>query len=167
MPAFIKTAKDEAAWAEAKAAVRKQYPDLSEDDDRFWRLVNAIYQKMAGKVAKALSATQQADFDRETQAIREHAKTAVAKRRHKFQRAKWTHPNGHPRCRICGDEQPVGGYCEPEPQPVKKAVWGFRVNRAALTPQRLWGWTLRKSAARKERFPQEIVEASQEARERG
>ena len=37
---------EEAAWDRAKAAVRRQYTDIDEDSDRFYRLTNAIYQNM-------------------------------------------------------------------------------------------------------------------------
>ncbi len=37
--------KDEAAWDKAKAAARKQYPDLGESD-RFWAIVMTIYKNM-------------------------------------------------------------------------------------------------------------------------
>lgn len=50
--------------------------------------------------------------DKETSTIKENKKTAKAQNPHKFKPAKWTHPNGHPRCIICGDEERVGGMCE-------------------------------------------------------
>jgi hypothetical protein len=51
MPAnVVKTPHDEAAWTRAKAAVRRQYPSLNEDDDRFWKLTMHIFENM-----KALS----------------------------------------------------------------------------------------------------------------
>lgn len=49
MPAFIKTEADEKRWSEAKARVRKNYPDLSEDDDQFWAITTSIYKKLRGK----------------------------------------------------------------------------------------------------------------------
>ena len=59
----------------------------------------------AQKVAKKLSEAQQKDYDEETALIRENAKKA--KYPHKFEAAKWTWPNGHPRCIHCGDEEMV------------------------------------------------------------
>jgi hypothetical protein len=59
MPAnVVKTKRDERLWNEAKAQVRKEYPGVAEDSDRFYRLVNGIYQRMksgvgGGKMAKA------------------------------------------------------------------------------------------------------------------
>ena len=35
--------------------------------------------------------------------------------KHKFIAAEWTHPNGHPRCRKCGAEEPIGGICPRRP----------------------------------------------------
>jgi len=39
---------DEHLWSEAKKAVKKQYPKISEGSDRFYRLVMGIYKKMQG-----------------------------------------------------------------------------------------------------------------------
>lgn len=40
---------DETKWSEAKKATHKIYPDLSEDNDKFWKIVQTIYGKMGGK----------------------------------------------------------------------------------------------------------------------
>jgi len=45
----VKTKRDEELWNKAKQLVHKQYPDLTEKDKRFWKLVMGIYQKMKGK----------------------------------------------------------------------------------------------------------------------
>lgn len=45
----VKTEKDERLWEKAKQQVRKQYPNLSEDSEEFWKRVNGIYQQMARK----------------------------------------------------------------------------------------------------------------------
>lgn len=55
--------------------------------------------------------------EKETELIRENRKTPAAQRPHKFRPAKWTHPNGHPRCLLCGDEERIdsgryGNMCE-------------------------------------------------------
>lgn len=50
--------------------------------------------------------------DKETEKIKENKKSPEAQKPHKFSPAKWTHPNGHPRCSICGDEERTGGMCE-------------------------------------------------------
>ena len=55
--------------------------------------------------------------DKETELINENKKTA--KFPHKFKAAEWTHPNGHPRCLQCGDEERIGGVCEK----FEKAEW--------------------------------------------
>lgn len=49
---LVRTTEDEATWARAKAKVRAEY-DLDEDADRFWKLVNSIYQKMKGSATKS------------------------------------------------------------------------------------------------------------------
>jgi len=66
-------------------------------------------------IHKDLSQAQRAECDAETERIRENKKTPEAQRPHKFKPAKWTHPNGHPRCLICGDEETIGGICGKEP----------------------------------------------------
>jgi len=51
--------------------------------------------------------------DEEGEIIKKNKEKAEAKRKHKFKAAQWTHPNGHPRCIICGDEERIDGYCSP------------------------------------------------------
>ena len=46
MPAFIKTKREEELWARAKRIVTKEYKLTEGDGDKFWRLVNGIYQHM-------------------------------------------------------------------------------------------------------------------------
>ncbi len=45
-PAKEGAGKDEAAWDRAKAEAKKGYPEMSEDDDRFWKIVQKIYKQM-------------------------------------------------------------------------------------------------------------------------
>lgn len=42
----VKTKRDEAAWTKAKGIIHKQYPNMSEDNDSFWKLVQTVYQNM-------------------------------------------------------------------------------------------------------------------------
>jgi len=42
----VKTKRDEKLWRRAKAATRKQYPYISEDSDRFYKITMTIYQNM-------------------------------------------------------------------------------------------------------------------------
>jgi len=51
-------------------------------------------------------------FEEESKIISENKKLPSASIKHKFKPAKWTHPNGHPRCLVCGDEERIGGYCD-------------------------------------------------------
>ncbi|MEA3506806.1 MAG: hypothetical protein U9R36_04890 [Elusimicrobiota bacterium] len=44
----VKTKKDEQIWARAKALVHKQYPELTERDDRFWRITQTIFRNIKG-----------------------------------------------------------------------------------------------------------------------
>jgi len=54
-------------------------------------------------------------YEKETERIRENKKKPEAKKRHEFKPAEWTHPNGHPRCLVCGGEEIIGGVCNKEP----------------------------------------------------
>lgn len=49
----VKTKRDEKMWNRAKTATRKQYPYISEDSDRFYKIVMTIYKNMTGKKPKA------------------------------------------------------------------------------------------------------------------
>jgi hypothetical protein len=46
--AGVSADKAEAAWQAAKEAAHTQYPELSEDDDKFWAIVTGITKKMIG-----------------------------------------------------------------------------------------------------------------------
>ncbi len=50
----------------------------------------------------------------ETDQIKASAKV-YGEKVHKFVSAKWTHPNGHPRCRMCGEEESISPECNREP----------------------------------------------------
>ena len=56
MPANIVKPGEEAAWERAKRAVRKQYPNISEDNPRFYKLTTTIFNNM-----KALDEDPNAD----------------------------------------------------------------------------------------------------------
>ena len=45
---IVKTKAQEQHWTHAKERVREQYPDLDENDDRFYALTTSIFKKMAG-----------------------------------------------------------------------------------------------------------------------
>jgi hypothetical protein len=53
---LVKTARDERLWEKAKSRVAEEYGLSEADGDRYWRLVNGIYQAMRGrrKLRKAL-----------------------------------------------------------------------------------------------------------------
>jgi hypothetical protein len=58
-----------------------------------------------GKLVEGLSA------DEESEIIKTNKKKTENQKPHDFQSAKWTHPNGHPRCIKCGQEESVSGRC--------------------------------------------------------
>jgi hypothetical protein len=64
-----------------------------------------------GTVEKKLSEAEKRDIAREDALIAENKKKPAARSRHHFKPAKWTHPNGHPRCIVCGQSKRTGGWC--------------------------------------------------------
>ena len=78
-----------------------------------------IRVKESVDVSKGLMPAQRKECDEETERIRENRKKAEWP--HKFKPAKYTHPNGHPRCLICGDEEEAGGICH-KPEDLEKGV---------------------------------------------
>lgn len=102
------------------------------------------------KVEKKLTEAQQKDYDTETARIRENRRkwgTIV----HKFKPALWTHPNGHPRCILCGSEESIGGICNKEPtkrdvEANRKSLEAIGLNvdeikeelAKAMTPEQFW-----------------------------
>ena len=50
MPAnVVKSAKDEKAWNRAKSQVKKEYPDIEEGGEQFYKLTMTLYGNMAHK----------------------------------------------------------------------------------------------------------------------
>lgn len=43
---------DEGKWENAKAAAKKEYPNWTEDNPRFWKVVSTIYKNMGGTFSK-------------------------------------------------------------------------------------------------------------------
>lgn len=79
-----------------------------------------------------------AEFERETERIKERAGTPEARARHRFRAAKWTHPNGHPRCLLCGQEERIGGICNGEPTAAEARAWADRENREGTWGDSAW-----------------------------
>jgi len=77
-------------------------PEMEKTASALWRL----------HLAKAKHSPA---YEKETAVIRENKKKPESKKPHDFNLAKWTHPNGHPRCLTCGDEERIGGRCKVEP----------------------------------------------------
>lgn len=50
MPAWV---KDDDLWERAKGIVRREYRDVPEGSDRFWRLVTGAYKQAGGTMQKA------------------------------------------------------------------------------------------------------------------
>lgn len=70
-----------------------------------------------------LSPAQRKECDEETARIKENEKLPAAGKPHEFKSAKYTHPNGHPRCLICGDEESIGKICNMPESWYKKHEW--------------------------------------------
>jgi hypothetical protein len=78
------------------------------------------------------------EYERETVKIKQRAETPEAKARHSFRAAKWTHPNGHPRCALCGQEEQVGGICNGKPTKAEAEAWAKRENRDGMWGDSEW-----------------------------
>jgi hypothetical protein len=59
----------------------------------------------------------------ETERINENKKKPEASKPHEFKAAKWTFPNGHPRCLVCGDEEAIGKVCNMPPEWYERREW--------------------------------------------
>jgi ribosomal protein S18 acetylase RimI-like enzyme len=68
-------------------------------------------------------------YEQETEQIKARKDTSEAKARHEFKSAVWTHPNGHPRCRLCGQEERIGGICNGEPTREEAQAWADKQAR--------------------------------------
>ena len=71
-----------------------------------WKPLNEHFQKSLSK-AKGIT------YEEESAEINKKSKR-WKKLRHKFQQAEWTSKNGHPRCKLCGDEPALAEWCEPK-----------------------------------------------------
>lgn len=60
MPANIVKPGEEDAWERAKRAVRAQYPDIEEDNPRFYKLTTTIFQNMKALDAHAVAMLEKA-----------------------------------------------------------------------------------------------------------
>ena len=100
---FTKTASIDVhkAWANM---VLDRGPEFAAD-------ITERAQKLIDHANGRIAQDQPKGYEEETERINARSKTPEARRAHKFEPATWTFPNGHPRCRICGDEEQVGGMC--------------------------------------------------------
>lgn len=81
---------------------------------------------------RALSPKDQASFDAESARIKASKTGPVARSPHPFKAALWTHPNGHPRCAVCGQEE-GDGDCEGVEDPKAALGHSGRGIRAATS----------------------------------
>lgn len=98
------------------------------------KLLEQEHEKLEkAEIIKKLSGKDRVDYELETELIKANKKSKQAQRSHKFKAAKWTHPNGHPRCLICGDEERTGGWCEGAS--VEKAINGDETDASKFWDQ--------------------------------
>ena len=82
---------------------RRAYQDVNRP-----KLPPEVDQALRGLGKSVLSSKDREDLKIKTN------KKKWGGRPHVFTAAEWTHPNGHPRCVRCGDEEPSDGLCMPE-----------------------------------------------------
>lgn len=95
------------AFQKSSADNLPAYVALVNDTEGPWD--REMHDKKLNKRAKE----QPPEYVAETERIRENKQKPENQKPHKFKAAQWTHPNGHPRCVRCGDEEPMNGVCEP------------------------------------------------------
>jgi hypothetical protein len=109
--------KVQAAYNRYKAKHPKTRLSLAEFTDQKY---NNQLRIPGGKRDVSKRRNQPVGYLRETETIKENKKTHAGTV-HKFTPAKWTHPNGHPRCLLCGDEQPISPECGRDATPEEEA----------------------------------------------
>jgi len=119
--ATITISADEGIKALYCGKVKKIRTYLFDKKKKAWTMASAKawIKEQTEKIDKKLSEARQKDYAEETALIRENAKKA--KYPHKFKAAKWTWPNGHPRCIHCGQEEMEDN------KPCEKAVAKFKI----------------------------------------
>ncbi len=80
--------------------------------ERVWMMSKLADDDHEKKIEKKLTAANQKELEAENERIKENSEKPEAKEPHRFRMAQFTHANGHPRCIVCGDEEPVGGVCK-------------------------------------------------------
>jgi hypothetical protein len=100
-----------------KKVVKK--PVVRNPKDHSWKLyresaaLDAALDGITVMITEDLSPARQKSVDAESAQIKENAKKPENQKVHEFKQAHWTHPNGHPRCIRCGDEERTDGMCHP------------------------------------------------------
>ncbi len=100
----------------SKEAAIRAYLDHY-NDPRFlgevdvWPMDELVSRLKPSKIPTLAKAVRHPEYEKESAAIRELAKTTEAQKPHRFRPAEWTYPNGHPRCALCGEEEPESGQC--------------------------------------------------------
>jgi hypothetical protein len=110
-------------WAERRAFI----PVCDEHEQKARDVIAAQHDEVVD-VWPIVEAKHDPAYERETAQIKLRAETPQAKARHSFRPAEWTHPNGHPRCSLCGQEEPVGGVCNGTPTRKEAEAWVARQN---------------------------------------
>lgn len=77
MPAFVKGKQGEKVWSEAKSSVHQSHPDLSEDDEQFWKIVTTIYKKRRPQDIKKKANTMDAEINRALDRLPTSARVAL------------------------------------------------------------------------------------------
>lgn len=73
--------------------------------------IGLLPEKAAVAIDLLLKEAADGTADAESATIDANRARPASRRPHDFEAAEWTHPNGHPRCIRCGDEESTGGRC--------------------------------------------------------
>jgi len=122
--ATITISADEGIKALYCGKIKKIRTYLFDKRIKAWTMATAkawVKEHHTEKLEKKISEAAQKEYDEETAKIRENAKGA--KYPHKFKVAKWTWPNGHPRCIHCGEEELIDN------KPCERPVAKFNISK--------------------------------------
>jgi len=135
--ATITIDKDQGIQALYCGRIKKIRTYLFDKRIKAWTMdsAKAWVKEQTQKMEKKLSDAMQKEYDEETALIRENSK--VVKYPHKFKAAKWTWPNGHPRCIHCGEEEMVDK--NDNQLPCEKPITKFTITKIDKKKQMVGG----------------------------
>lgn len=107
----IVTTKGEFAEEHKRLLRVLKSPGHKDDLQEARRQEAEVQEELPGEAEEIIGKADVGPLEEENRQIQRNMKTPQAHGRHEFKAAKWTSGNGHPRCILCGDEEPQDGMC--------------------------------------------------------